>query len=72
MFKPITIFTILCDGCGKDLFEHTEFSGWGEKDYVNDEAKEDGWHLDEEKHYCHQCHTIDDNDEVILKPHAQV
>jgi hypothetical protein len=67
MFKPLTMYTIICNGCGKDLFEDNEFAGWADKGYVNDEAKENSWHVDEENHYCPDCHGFDDNDELILK-----
>lgn len=29
----------------------------------------DGWHVTEDgKHYCPECHIIDDDDNLIIKP----
>jgi hypothetical protein len=67
MFKPFTIYTILCNGCGKDLCDETEYSGWNDKDFLKDAAQDECWHIDKENHYCPDCHSFGDNDELILK-----
>ena len=69
MIKELKIFTVICDNCGADAFEGTEHSGYSDEGFVKEEAIEDGWKEEEEKHYCPKCYKYDDDDNlVIVKP----
>ena len=67
MTKEITIYTLICDNCGKDSNEHSEYSGWDEIDFVKQQADEDGWISEEDKDYCPSCFSYDDNDILVIK-----
>jgi hypothetical protein len=66
MIKEITMYSILCNKCGKDVCEEDEYSGWNDQGYVNDIAMENGWHIDEDAHYCPDCYEYDEEDNIRL------
>ena len=46
-----------------------EFAGWNDKDYAVDIARDGDWYIGErtDRHYCADCHTYDDDDNLIIK-----
>ena len=58
MVKEITMYTVVCNKCGKDVCENSEYAGWSDKKYVNDIARDDLWFVDEvcDNHYCSECY----------------
>jgi Zn finger protein HypA/HybF involved in hydrogenase expression len=70
MYNKIECVTLSCDNCGEIYQdEHgTGFSIWVHESGVHDSADSDGWYLhgEEDKHYCPECHTINDNDELVI------
>jgi hypothetical protein len=68
MIKEIKVFTIVCDICGADLLKEDDEAGWDDKDYLMEIAKDNLWATLEDKHYCPDCHTKDDDDNIIIKP----
>jgi hypothetical protein len=38
MVKEVTMYTVICDNCGKDSNGGSEISGWDNKDYAIDVA----------------------------------
>lgn len=70
MIKELTTYTIICDGCGKDLNAESEFSGWNDKDYVIECSQEDNWFSEDGvKFYCPDCYDFDDDGEPEVKEH---
>lgn len=67
MYKEIPMYTVICDCCGADSSEDSEYSAWNDKDFALDCAKEDNWIEHEEKHYCSNCYHYDDDDNLIIK-----
>jgi len=67
MIKSIEMFTIVCDNCKKDLCSGHEYSAWGHAGYVEEMADEDNWHKEDDKHYCPDCYSWDDDDNLVLK-----
>ncbi|MEK9157712.1 MAG: hypothetical protein AAB638_00835 [Patescibacteria group bacterium] len=68
MIKKVEMYTVVCDNCGKDVCEGEEYSAWNDSDYAREIATESGWHeTDDDKHYCPDCFTFDDNDNLILR-----
>lgn len=67
MLKEVKMFTMVCDCCGKDVNEGTEYSAWSEVCALNDLADESGWEEIQDKHYCTDCYEYDDDDEIIIK-----
>ena len=67
MLKEVKMFTMVCDGCGKDVNEDTQYSCWNDVGYLNDLADDEGWIKDGDKDYCIKCFEYDDNDDLIIK-----
>jgi len=68
MIKEFKCYTLLCDNCGADVNEESEFSGYADEDYNYEIADQEDWIEDDncEKWYCPDCCTFDDNDEPII------
>jgi hypothetical protein len=67
MIKTIVIFTVICDNCGKDVCDTDQYSGWDDIDYMEQVAQEDNWLQQDDKHYCQECYSYDDEDNLIIK-----
>ncbi len=67
MIKEVTMFTVLCDNCGVDSNRDCEYSCWGDKSQAEEHAMNSDWHLDDKKHYCCNCFSYDENDNLILR-----
>ena len=66
MIKEMPMFTVICNNCGKDCNDDTDYSGYGDEDYAVEVAKESGWTVKDGKHYCSDCYTYNDDDELII------
>jgi hypothetical protein len=66
MIKELKMFTIICDNCGADAFEGTEYSGYSDEGFAKEEAIEDGWKEEGENHYCPKCYKYDDDDNLVI------
>jgi hypothetical protein len=67
MIQEVKMYTVVCDNCGKDANEGAEYSCWNDKQYAQDSAMEDDWLTEEDKHYCPDCFSYGDEDELIIK-----
>ena len=67
MIQEVTMYTVICDNCGKDVNKDAEFSCWNEKGYAEECAKNADWIEDDDKHYCDDCFSYDENDNIVLK-----
>jgi hypothetical protein len=65
-YKELKMYTIICDGCGKDLQDGELFAGWSEKSYLDEEADNKDWVEVDDKNYCDECHEYNDNDELVI------
>ena len=70
MIKLITMYTIVCDNCGRDIFEDDDqwraFSDT--ESAVIMAIDNDSIQIIDNKHICSNCWTWDENDEIIIKP----
>jgi hypothetical protein len=70
MINQVEMFGVSCDRC-KEQYEcrTTGISFRTEISDIEEDASESGWHIsnDGQKHYCPKCHTINDEDELIIK-----
>lgn len=55
MIKEVTMYTVICDRCGKDNGEGGEFSAWGSAFDAKCDAEAQDWHFIEQGHYCPNC-----------------
>lgn len=67
MIYPITMYAAKCDGCGKDVRLMGEYAALVDKESVREDLMNSEYHEDGDKHYCPDCWTYDDNDNVIFK-----
>lgn len=68
MIKELKMYTVICDNCGKDCNEGEEYSCWNDIGYAEEVAMNADWIEEDDKHYCHDCYSYDDNDNLIIKP----
>jgi len=66
VIKEITIYTIICDVCGLDANKNTDYAGWTELEPTLDTATDSGWYIEEDHHYCPDCHSFDDDDILVV------
>jgi hypothetical protein len=67
MVLEVIMYTIVCDGCGKDVNEGSEYSGWNEENYVEEIRQEADWEKVDDEHYCTDCFEYDDDDNLVIK-----
>ena len=67
MIKELTMYTIVCDSCGKDVNKDADYSCWDDKEYALDIAFEFDWVNDDDKHYCPDCYYYDEDDKLIIQ-----
>ena len=64
MKTEIKVYTIICDGCKKDICEGTEFCGFNDVEAACLDESE--WITIEDNHYCPDCYHYDDNDNLVI------
>ncbi len=69
MIKPVTMYSVVCDRCGKTFID--EFNGivaWLDEGTAKEQAMESEWIEIGNKHYCPDCYEFDDElDEYVPK-----
>jgi len=68
MIEKIDCVTLSCDNCKKVYENYNGFTVFLDTNTAMEEAQDDDWYRDEDKHYCPDCYTLDDDDNLILKP----
>jgi hypothetical protein len=68
MIKELKMFTVVCDNCGKDSNEGTEYSCWADESQAKEMASNADWIEEDDKDYCPECFSYDDDDNLIIKP----
>lgn len=67
MYNKVECICITCDNCGDEFIDnHSGFSIYVDENGAQEAADDYGWHSEGGKHYCHDCHTINDNDELVI------
>ena len=66
MIKSVEMYTVICDGCGKDSNENNYSSVWDCKIYAQDIAEKEGWIFENNENYCTDCFEYDDEDNLII------
>lgn len=64
--QKVEMHTVICDNCQMDIGMYNEYSCWNDENYAEENAMESDWHRQEDKHYCPDCYTYDDDDNFIL------
>lgn len=63
------MYGIKCNRC-QQIYEDGEGANLAVDRHgdLEESAQEDGWYVNGDRHYCPNCHTINENDEVVTKP----
>ena len=69
MIKTVTMYSVVCDRCGKTFID--EFNGivaWLDEGNAKEQAMESEWAEIGDKHYCTDCYEFDEKlDEYVPK-----
>lgn len=67
MYTEEMFYGIDCDNCGESYEDGMNgYSYWMDKQSALDEISDDGWHSDGDIHYCPDCHSFNDEDELTV------
>lgn len=72
MIEKVEMYTVVCDNCGEDLGDHSDYSAWMDGDQARNVAIDSEWHTydnekNEEQHICPNCFKgFDDDDKIII------
>lgn len=61
------MYGLQCDNCGADHESSGGYNCLTEAGDMVDDAMENGWAEDGEKHYCEACCTFGDDDELVIR-----
>lgn len=64
--EKVEAFMIECDNCKEHYENYEGFAIFIDKQAAEEDACEDGWTIQDDKHYCDKCHHFDDEDKLIL------
>lgn len=65
MYNKVECICITCDNCGEGFMDdHTGYSIYVDEGGAHDAADSREWYSEDGKHYCPDCHTIDDEDYI--------
>lgn len=60
MIKQVTMYSMVCDRCGKTLFYDDYVSAWPDECSVNGVAQDCEWKNIDGKDYCPDCYEYDE------------
>ena len=67
MIKEIKMYTVICDGCGKDGGKDSALC-WGSPEAARKAALENGdWLHERGEDYCSDCYCYDSEDVLIVR-----
>ena len=68
MIKPVTMYSVICDRCGKIYDRDDSIIAWSDEGTAKEQALESEWVEIEDKHYCPDCYEFNDElDEYVPK-----
>jgi hypothetical protein len=73
MKVEVKMYTVECDLCkNQHIDDHNGFVGWTEYERARESAMDSDWLEDwrqgcEQKHYCPECYSLNDEAEVVCK-----
>lgn len=67
MIIEATFYAVQCDNCKSISEGYDGMAYWSESSYSEENAMEGEWHKEEDKHYCPDCFSFNDEDELVIK-----
>ena len=68
MLQKVEMYTVVCDNCGEDVGSSQDYSCWNDEGYARTNAMESDWVKEDDKDYCPDCASFDDEDNLVLNP----
>lgn len=66
--ETLTMYTCVCDVCGKSADTGTDYSCWNEPNRAKEIAMYAGWlQMSDGKDYCTDCFSGDEDDNLVIK-----
>lgn len=60
--EKVEMFTVSCDNCGEDFK-----AVYGDENITQETALESDWIKNRDNHFCPECWSYDDQDNLIIK-----
>ena len=70
MLQKVEMYSIICDNCKEICGD--EIVAWADKSHMETVAMESDWLKEGDKHYCPDCYSYDDDDNLVLKPNKHI
>lgn len=72
MIHEVTMFACKCDNCDEDWVGYDDIFCMLFKSDIENDLNDSDWHTlkvdgQQDKHYCPECHSFNENDELIIK-----
>lgn len=67
MIRQVTMFEVVCDGCGEKWSNWDGICAYADQDHTEQSARDSEWEEKGGEHYCPNCYSIDDNDNIVFK-----
>ena len=68
MIKPVTMYSVICDRCGKTFIDDNGIAAGVDEGTAKEQAMESEWAEIGDKNYCPNCYEFDDElDEYVPK-----
>lgn len=67
MITKHDFYGIDCDNCKVSFEDYDGHSCWPDKDGVEANAMESEWHKEDDRHYCPDCASFDENGVLVIK-----
>ena len=68
MIVKVEMYTVICDNCKKYFGSEGDYSCWNDDHFAEDNAMDSDWLKIDDCHYCTDCHSIGDDDELVIDP----
>jgi len=63
----VEMYTVVCDNCNTDIGSMQDYCALNDKEAAEENALASDWIKVDNKHYCDECFSYDDSDNLVLK-----
>ena len=64
--EKMEMFTVICDNCKTSADEDTMYSCWNDESAAKDVAMEADYIYEDDNHYCPECYSYNNEDELVI------
>ena len=62
-----TFYAVECDVCKAQAENYDGYAFWADVNTTEENAIGSEWHKEGDYHYCPDCHSFNDEDELVIK-----